>query len=133
LGSVRVEWGAKFERYPTLAVAMPDEVFWPGQSHRDRVMRVAEQAQGAAKEKAESSKKIPRLSDQEFSFFNAAYKAPTAATLSQSTQCARIGLEENSSFHRQSPSNIRSLVVRGLCVPRTPSLIMTESANISAE
>jgi hypothetical protein len=28
-------------------------------------MRVAEQAQGGAKEKAESSKKIPRLSDQE--------------------------------------------------------------------
>jgi hypothetical protein len=62
---------------------MPDEVFWPGQSHRGHVMRVAEQAQGGAKEKAESSKKIPRLSDQEFSFFNAAYKARTAATRSQ--------------------------------------------------
>ena len=42
---------------PTLAVAMPDEVFWPGQSHRDHVMRVAEQAQAGAKTKAESSKK----------------------------------------------------------------------------
>jgi hypothetical protein len=62
---------------------MPDEVFWPGQSRRDHVVRVAEQAQGGAKEKAESSKKIPRLSDQEFSFFNAAYKARTAATRSQ--------------------------------------------------
>jgi hypothetical protein len=31
------EWGAKgeFEWCPTLAVAMPDEVFWPGQSHRE--------------------------------------------------------------------------------------------------
>jgi hypothetical protein len=53
------EWGAKgeFEWCPTLAVAMPDEVFWPGQSHRDHVMRVAEQAQAGAKTKAESSKK----------------------------------------------------------------------------
>jgi hypothetical protein len=53
------EWGAKgeFEWCPTLAVAMPDEVFWPGQSHRDHVMRVAEQAQAGAKKKAESSKK----------------------------------------------------------------------------
>jgi hypothetical protein len=52
------EWGAKgeFEWCPTLAVAMPDEVFWPGQSHRDHVMRVAERAQ-AGKTKAESSKK----------------------------------------------------------------------------
>ena len=53
------EWGAKgeFELCPTLAVAMPDEVFWPGQSHRDHVMRVAERAQARAKTKAESSKK----------------------------------------------------------------------------
>ena len=53
------EWGAKgeFEWCPTLAVAMPDEVFWPGQSHRDHVMRVAEQAQAGAKKTAESSKK----------------------------------------------------------------------------
>src|SRR5512133_2847990 len=37
------ELGAKgeFEWCPTLAVAMPDEVFWPGQSHRDHVMQVA--------------------------------------------------------------------------------------------
>jgi hypothetical protein len=58
------EWGAKgeFEWCPTLALAMPDEVFWPGQSHRDHVMRVAAQAQAGAKKKAESSKKIPRLS-----------------------------------------------------------------------
>jgi hypothetical protein len=50
--------GAKgeFEWCPTLAVAMPDEIFWPGQSHRDHVMRVAEQAQAGAKTKAESSK-----------------------------------------------------------------------------
>src|SRR5260370_41295078 len=61
-------------------------------------------------------KKIPRLSDEEFPLFNAAYNTRTAATLShRSTQCARIGLEENSSFHRQSPSNIRSPVVGG-CV-----------------
>ncbi len=53
------EWGAKgeFEWCPTLAVAMPDEVFWPGQSHRDHVMRVAERVQARAKTKAESSKK----------------------------------------------------------------------------
>jgi len=100
------------------------EITWCGSPSKRKVEQ---------KRKRGLQKKIPRLSDQEFSFFNAAYKAPTAATLSQSTQCARIGLEENSSFHRQSPSNIRSLVVRGLCVPRTPSLIMTESANISAE
>jgi hypothetical protein len=24
---------------------MPDEVFWPGQSHRDHVMKIAKQAQ----------------------------------------------------------------------------------------
>jgi hypothetical protein len=36
---------------------MPDEVFWPGQSHRDYVMRVVEQAQASAKTKAASSKK----------------------------------------------------------------------------
>jgi hypothetical protein len=36
---------------------MPDEVFWPGQSHRNHVMRVAEQAQAGAKKKAESLKK----------------------------------------------------------------------------
>src|SRR4029453_9286722 len=53
------EWGAKgeFEWWPTIAVAMPDEVFWPGQSQRDHVMRVAEQAQAGAKTKAEPSKK----------------------------------------------------------------------------
>jgi hypothetical protein len=36
---------------------MPDEVFWPGQSHRDHVMRVAERAQAGAKTKAESANK----------------------------------------------------------------------------
>jgi hypothetical protein len=51
------EWGAKgaFEWCPTLALTMPDEFFWPGRSHRDHVMQVAEQAQ--ARLKAESSKK----------------------------------------------------------------------------
>lgn len=41
------EWEAKGELQwcPTLAVAMPDEVFWPGQSHRDHVMQIAKQAQ----------------------------------------------------------------------------------------
>jgi hypothetical protein len=40
------EWGAKgeLEWCPTLAAAMPDEVFWPGRSHRDYVMQVARQA-----------------------------------------------------------------------------------------
>jgi hypothetical protein len=28
-----------------LAAAMPDEVFWPGQSHRDHVMEIAKRAQ----------------------------------------------------------------------------------------
>jgi hypothetical protein len=53
------EWGAKgeFEWCPTLAVAMPDEVFWPGQSRRDHVKQVAEQGQAREKKKAESSKK----------------------------------------------------------------------------
>ena len=53
------EWGAngEFEWCPTLAIAMPDEVFWPGQSHRDHVIRVAEQAQAGAKTKVESAKK----------------------------------------------------------------------------
>jgi hypothetical protein len=36
---------------------MPDEVFWPGRSHRDHVMQVAEQAQANAKIKAESAEK----------------------------------------------------------------------------
>jgi hypothetical protein len=51
--------GAKgeFEWCPTLAVAMPDEVFWPGQSRRDHVKQVAEQGQAREKKKAESSKK----------------------------------------------------------------------------
>src|ERR1700719_801970 len=37
------DWGAKgeLEWCPTLAVAMPDEVFWPGRSHRDIVKQVA--------------------------------------------------------------------------------------------
>jgi hypothetical protein len=41
------EWGAKNElRWcPTLAATMPDEVFWPGRSHRDHVMQVAQRAQ----------------------------------------------------------------------------------------
>jgi hypothetical protein len=47
----------EFEWCPTLALAMPDEVFWPEQSHRGRVMRVAMQAQAGAKKKAESSQK----------------------------------------------------------------------------
>ena len=34
------------------AVAMPDEIFWPGQSCRDYVMQIAEQAQAKAKEEA---------------------------------------------------------------------------------
>jgi hypothetical protein len=48
------EWGAKgeLEWCPTLAATMPDEVFWPGQSHRDHVMQVAEQAQARARAKA---------------------------------------------------------------------------------
>ena len=33
----------------TLAVAMPDEIFWSGRSHRDHVKQVAEQAQARAK------------------------------------------------------------------------------------
>jgi hypothetical protein len=40
--------GGEFEWCPTLAVAMPDEVFWPGKFRRDHVMRVAEQAQARA-------------------------------------------------------------------------------------
>jgi hypothetical protein len=41
------EWGAKseFQWCPTLAAAMPDEVFWPRRSHRDHVMQVAQRAQ----------------------------------------------------------------------------------------
>ena len=69
------------------------------------------------KRKRGLQKKIPRLSDQEFSFFNAAYKARTTATLShRSTQCARIGLEENSclmvivdgGWYAQPPDDKRS-------------------------
>jgi hypothetical protein len=58
------EWGAKgeFEWCPTLAVAMPDEVFWPGQSHRDHVMRVAEQGQAQRKIGRDSPAKKPRRS-----------------------------------------------------------------------
>ena len=53
------EWGAKgeFEWCPTLAAAMPDEVFWPGQSHRDHVMQAVEQAQLKARANTESAKK----------------------------------------------------------------------------
>jgi hypothetical protein len=55
------EWGAKgeFEWCPTLAVAMPDEVFWPGQSHRDHVMQVAEQGQAQRKIGRDSPAKNP--------------------------------------------------------------------------
>jgi hypothetical protein len=55
------EWGAngEFQWCPTLAAVMPDEVFWPGQSHRDHVMQVAEQAHTREKIKAESGKKEP--------------------------------------------------------------------------
>jgi hypothetical protein len=35
------DWGTKGE----FALAMPDEVFWPGRSHRDHVKQVSEQAQ----------------------------------------------------------------------------------------
>ena len=55
------EWGAKgeFEWCPTLAVAMPDEVFWPGQSHRDHVMQAIEQARLKAIANTESANKDP--------------------------------------------------------------------------
>ena len=53
------DWGTKgeFEWCPTLALAMPDEVFWPGRSHRDHVKQVSEQAQAREKIVAESPKK----------------------------------------------------------------------------
>jgi hypothetical protein len=53
------DWGTKgeFEWCPTLALAMPDEVFWPGRSHRDYVKQVSEQAQAREKIVAESFKK----------------------------------------------------------------------------
>jgi hypothetical protein len=53
------EWGAKgeFEWCPTLAAAMPDEVFWPGQSHRDHVMQAVEQARLKARANTESTQK----------------------------------------------------------------------------
>jgi len=53
------EWGAKgeFEWCPTLATAMPDEVFWPGQSHRDHVMQAVEQARLKARDNTEPAKK----------------------------------------------------------------------------
>ena len=49
------EWGQKgeFEWCPTLAAAMPPDFFWPGQSHRDYVLRVAAQAQIKANEESE--------------------------------------------------------------------------------
>jgi hypothetical protein len=45
------EWGAKGELQwcPTLAAAMPDEVFWPGRSHRDHVMQIAGRVQAEVK------------------------------------------------------------------------------------
>jgi len=36
---------------------MPDEVFWPGQSHRDHVMQAVEQARLKARANTESAKK----------------------------------------------------------------------------
>src|SRR5258705_5717395 len=62
------EWGAKgeFEWCPTLALAMPDEVFWPGQSHRDHVMRVAEQAQAGAKDSGIFKKRFRDLATKNF-------------------------------------------------------------------
>ena len=41
------EWGAKgeLEWCPTIAAAMPDEVFWPRRSHRDHVIQIAGRAQ----------------------------------------------------------------------------------------
>jgi hypothetical protein len=46
------EWGANgdLQWCPTLAAAMPNEVFWPGRSHRDHVMQVAKQAQNKERE-----------------------------------------------------------------------------------
>jgi hypothetical protein len=38
---------------------MPDEVFWPGQSHQDHVMQVIEQVQAKAENKADPSKVDP--------------------------------------------------------------------------
>ena len=48
------EWGAKcaFEWCPALAAAMPDEVFWPGRSHRDHVMQTAARARSKAADTA---------------------------------------------------------------------------------
>jgi hypothetical protein len=53
------DWGKKgeFEWCPTLAVAMPDEVFWPGKSHRDHVMQTVEQARLKTRAKTESANK----------------------------------------------------------------------------
>ena len=53
------EWGKKgqFEWCPTLAAVMPPEFFLPGQSHRDHVLRVVEQAQLTASEKSEKDPK----------------------------------------------------------------------------
>ena len=44
------EWGAKgeLEWCPALAEAMPDEIFWPGRSHRDHVLEVTREAQAKA-------------------------------------------------------------------------------------
>jgi hypothetical protein len=38
---------------------MPDEVFWPGRSHRDHVKQVAEQARAREQAIAKSRKKKP--------------------------------------------------------------------------
>jgi hypothetical protein len=55
------DWGAKgeLEWCPTLALAMPDEIFWPGRSHRDHVKQVAEQARTREQAIAGSRKKKP--------------------------------------------------------------------------
>jgi hypothetical protein len=55
------DWGAKgqLEWRLTLAVAMPDEVFWSGRSHRDHVKQVAEQAQARANVIGKSGKEEP--------------------------------------------------------------------------
>jgi hypothetical protein len=43
------EWSALDHDCPTLAAATPNEVFWPGQSHRDHMRKIAKQAQAQIK------------------------------------------------------------------------------------
>jgi hypothetical protein len=107
---------------------MPDEVFSPGQSHRDHMMRVAEQAHGGAKEKAESSKTIPNLPTKNFHSSMRLTKRGPLPPVASHRFGRKLKLPSTIAIKHQ----IACLQGAG-CNRELHPLIMTESPNIDAE